>query len=477
MHRECAETVADIGRERNAQASLSSRVPPEVWCLIWRLLPPESVLYVARVCSSWRSIALRDRRLWTRCYLEADVRHPTCDCRNHCAESEHGAASDEDANSVGPSNAVHPDPGSNLASRAGEEDGGESEDGFLDEYTVFESRLGHIRLFAHRSGILPLTVRLALAHHKVDIRVVPRLAELLAAYAHRISTLRVDFDNVHVMRSLLRRVNALPELRALSLDLTDARYNDRIYEVPDIPFPEMPSLRKLHFVTRTLEWWGPGRNLTTVEILITALTELVNFVYIMESCPGLKTLRAKISCYPADWEQETWDRVAAWLGGLREIKLETELDWTWVNTSRLFAQSGDVVVLDLDLHDDSDPETLAVLSHLNGAIRLHWTIADNWIRVSAYDAESRSRRVALFYDKPALPTLLERAWTELVGATIEVLETDAADTMVHVLRTAAKHPDKWRNLSEFAIGAVRMTRPELEVWASLQTPVPLVLPS
>ncbi|EJD48834.1 hypothetical protein AURDEDRAFT_183319 [Auricularia subglabra TFB-10046 SS5] len=77
---EIEAALAGLSCEHNATNAFQLNVPDEVWCMIWGHLPMGDRISVARVCNSWRTLALATPRLWRdveyRCESDA-----LCECQ------------------------------------------------------------------------------------------------------------------------------------------------------------------------------------------------------------------------------------------------------------------------------------------------------------------------------------------------------------------------------------------------------------
>ncbi|KZW01339.1 hypothetical protein EXIGLDRAFT_745131 [Exidia glandulosa HHB12029] len=76
-----AVELALAARRRNAVQSLQSRIPDELWCLVWQDLPLADRLSITRVCHTWRTIAHGAPSLWRFLDLVVDAHNSECDCQ------------------------------------------------------------------------------------------------------------------------------------------------------------------------------------------------------------------------------------------------------------------------------------------------------------------------------------------------------------------------------------------------------------
>lgn len=452
VQQQCTATISRIARQRNAVVSCSSRIPPELWSMIWCLLPQQDVLDVARVCHTWRQTALGDARLWTRCDVRLDLPDPRCRCHNYCED-----LSDDDSDFT---------PDRDLWG-----------DDSVYDLVAIEEQLGYSRLYAQRSRGLPLSITLAVGHETPHPRVIPSLFRTLSAHARRIRVLRLDFDSLEVMKSLLRRFAAFPALHDLSISCTDETHEDMIC-MSLVPFPAMPCLRTFEVVTPLkLEFLDerPGRNLGSVKTLTTHLTGLASIASAMGSCPQLSVLRAELHMGGAlPGEMHLLPRVAAWIGGLSEVRLK--YDEGYMDAVRgLVAASANVVRLEVHF-DNYDPrerpiyapftaeqaeEPFIILGHLAGAARLQWTLDDDSLTVVGRDSQARYRRACVQHVGPHLHAILEKSWSELRGTGIETIDANAEALARHILRTAPTEFSGER-LKDLIVGVTRI--PERGAW-------------
>ncbi|KZV85045.1 hypothetical protein EXIGLDRAFT_753500 [Exidia glandulosa HHB12029] len=447
----CTTKLAHIASRRNTFTSPArSRIPPEVWSMIWRLLPSNDIRDVARVCHSWRKTALSDKLLWTSPSVHICYRDSACPpdaCYNYCQ----------------PPFSFKVQPGDK------EYDASRYDNPALYLYEP----LATLRNFAERSGDLPLTVCIIVGHETPHKNVTIALATAMGVLKARIRSLHLVFDSMDALKDSLRKLQdiglALPALDRLTVDSS----HDGTVPIWTLPFPKMSILRRLEILTDTLEWLGNGSavNLTTVEHLTTCLTErLDNIPLVQRSCPNLTSLTARLYCGPDQYPQHVWDNAVRWFGGLREIRIDFDEGWAKY-LARLLAACHGAQYMELEQKpsystwnaEDASLGLFSVEQLFDGESTidlLHWTISEAQLSILARHSSGRTRRLVVREGHPFAAELAERVWAFAGRAReIRVLRVEGIEREVrrfirtgsqHILRTVReiRRRDEWSVRSE-----------------------------
>ncbi|KZW03118.1 hypothetical protein EXIGLDRAFT_759425 [Exidia glandulosa HHB12029] len=175
--------------------SLATRLPPELWCAIWELLPYEDCVSLSHVCRYWRDIAIHCPRLWTHLEFCSFVHGETCECVL-CGTQEF----DDSGDPLGPfvRTATTP-PGS--------------------------TNMRLILALAARSGALPLHLSVHTEPVRTDLTLLEDFGARLVTTgaSDRLVLLHVAFEDLSTLRCLLGGLKRLPALTTL---VTEQLYDD-----------------------------------------------------------------------------------------------------------------------------------------------------------------------------------------------------------------------------------------------------------
>lgn len=148
--------------------SAASKIPPEIWLMVWRLLSTRNLIVVSHVCRSWREMVIGTSSLWTDVAITLDVHHARCG-RHECHQ------------------------------RA---------------VSHLQRQLAGTASLLDRSRMLSLQLTVSMTGEAVDLGVQP-LTEILSGHASRISSLTMHCPSSAVPR-IIERLPEMPHLSRLS---------------------------------------------------------------------------------------------------------------------------------------------------------------------------------------------------------------------------------------------------------------------
>ncbi|KZV83668.1 hypothetical protein EXIGLDRAFT_754276 [Exidia glandulosa HHB12029] len=423
MRHWCTNRLAYIASRRNAFASPArNRMPPEIWSMIWHLLPSADIQDVARVCHSWRKVAVSDKLLWTSPSILIRYRDPACPpgvCGNYCQ------------------------PPFSFQIKPGDEEHDPSQ--YDDSEIHLYEPLATLRNFAVRSGDLPLTVRIGVGHEKPHKKVALSLATAMEVLKSRLHSLHLEFDSMDALKDFLWELQhirlALPALEHLTLDCSGPSQEDMV-PMCTLPFPKMPALQIFEILTDTLEWLehSSAANLTAVKHLTTCLTELGNLPLVRRSCPDLTSLTARLYIGP-DEHQHGWDAAVRWFGGLRELHLDFDDGWAQ-HLPRLLAACHGVQYLELKQKPGRPTWTAEDASVCLFSIeQLFDGECKDQLAILARHSSRRTRLLVVRQGQRFAGELAERMWAFAGRAReIRVLRVEGIEREVHkFIRTGSQH--------------------------------------
>ncbi|KZV99738.1 hypothetical protein EXIGLDRAFT_724292 [Exidia glandulosa HHB12029] len=249
--------------------SLSTRLPPELWCAIWDdALPLKDRVAVSHVCRYWRDVAVHCASLWEHLEFSSTVHGEDCTCE-HCGTWQQSVLAGDGA----PCTRV-------FVRNAGPRPG--------------RTNMPLILSLVPRSGSIPLYLSFDVYPYVTNLSLIEDFGVQLAASgaSDRIISISAIFEDPRALRYLMRGIKRFPALESLIAERqfdpsTTTLDSQPWYDTDDIHMP------LLEMVTLLGVGWtdAPKVSLPSLRHLGSSFMSPEEVDRVLDACPSLESLR------------------------------------------------------------------------------------------------------------------------------------------------------------------------------------------
>lgn len=336
-------------RAYNAASWRQRRLPDELWCMIWRLLPLKDRFAVCAVCHAWRGLALSSPAVWT---------HIEICCTGHGKGCTSDACADPTA---------------------------------CTNLRVIEDVLA-------RSRQLPLTVEIVHRCESDYALVASAVAQCLAPHTPRIAGIYLHCEDGKTLSELMSYHNALPALRVLDV------VSHQGWLGPFLNAPvAMPALRYLDLSNGFMWTEDVSVSFPLLHTLSGRFAEVEEIERALTAAPALSVFSMRDLNFSFLYEAKISPSLRERVVRIPELhvsgvtrELETwflaEFDrWAHERLSMAFVPGIKGVLVGRDFLD----VTFGALDGLNEIIAMSCTVDDGRLAVLLRDTEGRARLMSL----------------------------------------------------------------------------------
>ncbi|KZV80214.1 hypothetical protein EXIGLDRAFT_845746 [Exidia glandulosa HHB12029] len=353
MHRCVTATLAPELRSHNARLATIARLPGEVLCKIWELLPIDDRVAISHVCSFWRSLAINTLGLWTELDFHTSVHDDSCNC-SACSKQGTRSALNRD-------------------------------------WIPGRTNLGVFRNVLSRSGLLPLTVGAEFRIDATPFGHARDLAKCLQPHLHRLEILSFHVQSPGDLAWFFDGLSSpFPKLRELRCTSPNEQHFDyRYITLPDLPHAEtvivqgavvavnwskiqLPLIRHLH--------WRCQND----DDILRALT----------ACPKLESLTIEMALTRSTASSATHDLIHAHISRSQIRDVTVLYARGWMGSSVLpIVHVPSLRRLHMQFSGPSHPSGFAIFQDLGDDIHLCMTVRNMMDLVTATDSAGMCRSI------------------------------------------------------------------------------------